>query len=108
MHSEHARQRLIRENLQFAGSGGVSQENANQGFRPAFRDCETLAIYPSRFADGRAAPFHLVDGLPAEAIEARDARGRVLRIKDSVVSGFVRNGRFYTREEASRALATLH
>lgn len=108
MNLEPAQQRLIRENLQFAGSGGVSQENAERGFRPAFRDSLSLRVYPSCFADGRAAPFHLVDGLPAEAVEARDARGRVLRIKASVVSGFVRGDRFYTREEASREMQTLH
>ena len=102
MNSEPAQQRLQRENLQFAGSGGVSQGNADRGFRPAFRDSETRRIYPSCFADGRAAPFHLVDGLPAEAVEARDPRGRVTRIKATVVSGFIRDGRFYTRDEALR------
>jgi len=108
MKSELAQQRLQRENLQFAGTGGVSEENSEQGFRPAFRDSQTCRIYPSLFADGRAAPFHMVDGLPAEVVEERDASGRVRRIKSTLVSGFVRCGRFYTREEASRAVHTLH
>lgn len=108
MNASPAQQRLAAENARFAGTGGISQENADQGFRPAFRDAVTLQVYPSCFADGRAAPFHLVDGLPEEAVACRDASGRVTRIKDTVVSGFVRMGRFYTREEASRALATVH
>ncbi len=108
MDSEPAQRRLQRENRHFAGTGGVSEGNASEGFRPAFRDSVTQQIFPSCFADGREAPFHLVDGLPAEAVEARDARGRITRIKASVISGFVRNGRFYTREEASQALQTLH
>jgi hypothetical protein len=36
----------------------------------------------------------------------RDAAGRVSAIKDTVIAGFVRNGLFYTREQA--AAATLH
>ncbi|MCB1957551.1 MAG: hypothetical protein KDG55_17860 [Rhodocyclaceae bacterium] len=108
MDSDTAQQRLQQENHRFAGTGGVSAGNVEQGFRPAFRDSETRRVFPSCFADGRAAPFHMVDGLPAEAVEARDARGRVTRIKSTVVSGFVRDGRFYTREEASHAVQTLH
>lgn len=101
-------QGLAAENALFAGTGGVSAGNAALGFRPAFRDADTGRVYLSRFADGRAAPFHLADGLPAEVIEARDDAGRVLRVKASLVSGFVRQDRFYTREEASRAVCALH
>jgi hypothetical protein len=79
----------------------------HRGFKPAFCDMQTYRIYESRFADGRAAPFHMVDGLPAEVVEGRDAAGHVTRIKAAVVSGFVRMGRFFTREEASAAVMAL-
>ena len=37
---------LQRENVEFLGTGGRSQENRSLGFRPAFMDQETLAVYP--------------------------------------------------------------
>lgn len=94
---------LRRENLTHAGSGGRSEENAGLGFRPAFLDFATQRIYPSRFADGRPAPFHLLDGLPAEVVMDRAATGRVIAAKATLVSGFVRKGFFYTRSAAARA-----
>ena len=51
------------------------------------------------------APVHLLDGLPEEVVVARHPCGRVEKVKASVVSGFVREARFYTREEAARCLA---
>lgn len=108
MNSNLAQQQLADENARFAGTKGVSAENADQGFRPAFCDTQTQRIYASRFADGRAAPFHMVDGLPAEVVEDRDAAGHVTRIKASVISGFVRMGHFFTREEANAAAMALH
>lgn len=101
------KQRLMEENFRFVGTGGVSAENGDQGFRPAFCDMQTHRIYESRFADGRAAPFHMIDGLPAEVVEGRDAAGHVTGIKAALVSGFVRMGRFFTREEASAAVLAL-
>ena len=108
MNANPAQQRLAGENTRYAGSGGVSAGNADLGFRPAFCDTQTLRVYASQFADGRAAPFHLLDGLPAEVVECRDAAGRVTRIKSTLVSGFVRMGRFFTRDEASALAAALH
>lgn len=92
--------RLRRENLAHRGRGGVSAENRGCGFRPAFLDRETSIVYPSCFDDGRPAPFHLLDGLPEDLVLARDAAGRAAALKDSVVAGFVRGDRFYSREEA--------
>ena len=97
--------RLELENVRYAGTGGVSRENRRCGFRPAFMDLETAAVYPARFADGRPAPFHLLDGLPDELVLSRDAAGRVAEIRASVISGFEQQGRFYTRDEAAEALA---
>ncbi|AYH43650.1 hypothetical protein [Azoarcus sp. DN11] len=98
---------LHRENREFHSTGGRSEENRPLGFRPAFKDVASGAVYDSRFADGRPAPFHLLDGLPEEVILQRDPGGRVGRVKDSIVSGFVLEGRFYTREEAAGEVAAL-
>lgn len=96
---------LERQNQEFSGTGGRSQENRAWGFRPAFMDAITRVIYRSCFADGTSAPVHLLDGLPDEAVATRDAGGRVLSVKASVVAGFVRDGRFYSREEAAQFAA---
>lgn len=95
-------ERLRQETLIHRGTGGTSAENRCLGFRPAFMDRETSAVYASCFADGRPAPFHLIDGLPDKLVVARDAVGRVAALKDSVIAGFVRSGRFYSREDAGR------
>ena len=97
--------RLAQENIRYAGTGGLSRENRRYGFRPAFMDLETAAVYLARFADGRPAPFHLLDGLPDELVLSRDAAGRVAEIRASVISGFEQDGRFYTRDEAAQALS---
>jgi hypothetical protein len=96
---------LVQENGRFRGTGGVSIENRARGFHPAFRDTQTNMIYLSRFVDGRGAPCHLLDGLPDEVVLVRDAAGRVAAVKATVASGFVCDGRFYTREEAARLVS---
>ena len=93
---------LVRETRVFRGSGGVSAESRSSRFYPAFCDNDTSTVYLSRFADGRQAPCHLLDGLPDDLVVARNATGRVAAVKASVISGFVRDGCFYTREEAGR------
>lgn len=93
------------ENAIHAGGGGVSAGNARLGFKPAFLDFATQRIYPARFADGRLAPFHLLDGLPDEVVAERSITGRVLAAKSTLISGFVRNGFFYTRSAAAKAVA---
>lgn len=92
---------LRRESRAHEGTGGRSEENGGYGFEPAFFDTETCRVYRSRFADGRPAPCHLLDGLPGEVVAARHPSGQVAAIKASVVAGFVRRGRFYTRDEAA-------
>ena len=71
---------LRQENAAHHGTGGRSEENVSLGFRPAFYDFATQRIYPSRFADGRLAPCHLLDGLPDEVIADRTASGRVTSV----------------------------
>ena len=101
------RETLKTENQVFWGTGGRSEENRSICFRPAFMDMQTSLVYPSRFADGRPAPFHMLDGLPDEMVMARDVSGRVASIKTSVISGFLRMGRFFTREEAAAEVDQL-
>jgi len=96
---------LAEENRQFAGTGGVSEGNAQSSFAPAFQDASTGQIAVSRFKDGRPAPFHLLDGLPEAWIIERDLKGRVIKINASVVSGFIRLGQFFTRQQASDFMA---
>ncbi|MDM0001071.1 hypothetical protein QTI24_20850 [Variovorax sp. J22P240] len=95
---------LKEENMAYQGCGGVSADNRCYGFRPAFRNTETGHVYPSRFADGRLAPIHMIGGLPDELVVSRSAAGGVISVKDSVQSGFTLNGRFYDRDEAASYL----
>ena len=89
----------------YRGTGGCSEENGDCGFRPAFRDDDNGIIYRARFLDGNPAPFHVLDGLPDEVVVTRAESGRVLAVTASLVSGFVRLGRFYTRDEAAAAVS---
>lgn len=92
---------LRRENLAYAGSGGVSQANRSSGFVPAFLDTTTGKAFRSRFADGSPAPFHLLEGLPASVLVGS---GDTIRAREGLVSGFLRNGEFYTRGQAAKAV----
>ncbi|MEE4377857.1 MAG: hypothetical protein V2J55_10155 [Candidatus Competibacteraceae bacterium] len=94
-------QALLHQNQVFRGTGGVSHENRSSGFVPAFQDSQTGTVYLSRFADGRPAPMHLLEGLPQSVVVARNETGKINAIKPSVVAGFVRCGQFYTREQAA-------
>lgn len=69
------------------------------GLLPAFRDLETGETHLSVHADGSPATVHIVDGLPESWVMERRSDGRIQHVKDSVVAGFVRSGRFYTRAE---------
>jgi len=92
------------ENVAYHGTGGVSQNNRQKGFKPAYRNIRTGQTVVSRFADGSQAPVHVLDGVPGDWVVARDDDGRVRRVLATIVSGFVFRGRFYTREAAARAL----
>ncbi|MFP4648576.1 MAG: hypothetical protein ACLFMS_05170 [Halorhodospira sp.] len=94
-------ERLKQENAAFQGTGGVSACSRDHGFRPAFLDTETGTIYISCSRNGQPAPFHRLDGLPEELISERDERGHVIAVKQRVISGFERDGCFYTREQAA-------
>jgi hypothetical protein len=94
------------EAADYRGTGGVSGNDRSLSFQPAFIDRETCTVYLSRFPDGRLAPCHLLDELPAELVLARAEQGHVTRVKASVVPGFVHDGHFYTRDETAAMLAS--
>lgn len=99
--------RLIMENIAHIGGAGDSKNKHGCAFQPAFRDLETGCVALARFKDGSPAPMHLLDGLPSAWVLERDAAGRAVTIKSSVVAGFLRQGRFYTREQATAIAAEL-
>ncbi|WP_462320585.1 hypothetical protein [Halochromatium sp.] len=111
--SEHSRRMrgaltslaLRHENALFAETRGISQGNRATGWRPGYLNQATGEFELSRFSDGRPAPIHVLDGLPEAWVQCRDAEGRVLAAEPEIVSGFIRAGRFYTREQAARAAA---
>ena len=75
------------------------------GFQPAFFDFLTQTIYISCFADGTPAPFHILEGLPRELIVDRARSGRVVSTKATLLTGYERNGYFYTVKSAERAIS---
>ncbi len=93
------------DNERFASSGGLSQHNREAGFQPAFQDTESGCVYRSRFSDGNPAPIHLLDGLP-RALRQDNGDGTARSYKPTLVAGFLRADRFYTREQAAQALIT--
>ncbi|MEZ5559963.1 MAG: hypothetical protein R3E86_15630 [Pseudomonadales bacterium] len=94
-------ERLRAENLAFAGTCGVSEHARQARFMPAFQDTETGRVEICCFASGTPAPMHLICCLPDEWAIAWNDQGEVAALKPSVVAGFVRDDRFYTREEAA-------
>jgi len=104
MNTPLTKESLQQENLAFVGTGGLSEENRSQGFIPAFYDVATGRGEIARFADGRPAPMHLIEGLPGEWVVERDAAGRACAIKSTVISGFIRGAYFYTRTQAAQEL----
>jgi len=102
MHTVFNQQTLDTENQVYRRTGGRSQENAQHHYIPAFLDGDTAEVFLSRYADGQPAPIHLLDGLPTQCVLKRDAYGLVLAVKASIVSGFCRDGQFYTRDQVAQ------
>jgi hypothetical protein len=94
-------QELHRQNTEFENTGGVSEENQADGFHPAFYDTKLKRAELARFSDGTPAPMHILDGVPNDWVTERDGYGKVVAIKSSIIAGFLRDGVFYTREQAS-------
>jgi hypothetical protein len=81
-------------------NGGSSDEHHTMGFAPAFLDTKTGRIHCSCMDDGRPAPVHLIATVPEDLVLHRDSSGQAIALKPSVEAGFVRDGRFFTRDEA--------
>ncbi|MGH8582385.1 MAG: hypothetical protein ACREWG_06260 [Gammaproteobacteria bacterium] len=96
---------LRAQNLGFRSTGGTSAGNRQLGFRPAFLDGSTGRIYLARHLDGQPAPFHSLDGLPEPLVVRRLPTGRVVEAQPTLIAGFLKDGRFWTREQAATALA---
>lgn len=90
---------IIRQ--QYNGTQADSKTNRVHGYIPAFKDIETSAVYLSRYSDGSIANLHLLDGLPDEVIVSRDKEHNIVAVKPSIISGFIKDGQFYTREQCS-------
>ena len=89
------------ENQAFRGTKGVSENNRSDGFKPAFLNQKTGRVELARFGNGTPAPVHLIDGLPEEWTATRGKDGTAVSLLSEIVAGFVREGVFYSREEAA-------
>jgi hypothetical protein len=89
------------QNIVWRGTGALSAENRDQGFTPAFLDTERKEIYLSRHANGDVATVHILDGLPEHLRLSGETSATASKAKSNVIAGFVRDGKFYTREEAA-------
>ena len=94
---------LRQENLAFHGTMGVSDNNRDMGFLPAFQDKRDGRVEIARTRVGLPAQFHMIEWLPREWARTLTGNGRVRSLRPEIVSGFVRAGVFYTRDE----LATI-
>lgn len=100
-------EQLIQENKIFCHTTGASSGNQSYGFTPAFLDFETGVVHLSRFKSGQPAPIHLYDGLPDSVVTQRDPSNKPTAVKSSVISGFVLNAQFYTREQTIEVIKQL-
>lgn len=72
------------------------------GFLPAFRDLDSQETHLSVNQDGSLSAVHLLDSLPDHWVVERDEEGRITALKDGIIAGFMRHGRFFTRTELAR------
>jgi|GEM_PF-2693923 len=77
-----------------------ARRGGSDSLTPAFLDTRTGTIYQSCYADGRPAPVHMLDGLPASLLVRRDRGAQTPSVREAVVAGYVRRGYFLTREQA--------
>jgi hypothetical protein len=89
---------LCQENLEYRGTRGISQNNKTTGFSPAFREEKTGRIEIARLSNGHPAPAHIISWLPVDWALTRDEHGAIMELIPDIVSGFVRQGLFYTRK----------
>ncbi len=85
------------QNEEYLGTDGRSEENRHVDFVPVFMDRDTNIVYSSKFESGRTAPFYCIDGLPENAFTDDE----IPSLKPNVIAGFMREGKFFTRDEAT-------
>jgi hypothetical protein len=93
--------KLNKEVSQYKGTGGIATEAKEKGFQAGFRDNETGKIYKSLRENGEPSTIHSLDGLPDDLVLKRHQDGDVLEAKSSLEAGFIKEGKFFTRKEAS-------
>jgi len=93
---------LSAENEAFAGTAGISCNNRRAGFLPAFREAVSGRVEIARDEHGQPAAMHLLCCLPDEWVTARDEKGRIVAVLDSVEAGFLRDDVFYSRAQAAQ------
>lgn len=69
------------------------------GFLPAFQDIYTQEVHLSVNANGSPSHIHVLDHLPDHWVMERDANGQIAALKEGIIAGFMRLGRFYTRAD---------
>ena len=74
------------------------------GFTPAFHDTRSGSIVFSKSSSGHPASIHQPSSVPADWVGQRTLTGRVRKLKPAVVTGYVRDGYFFTREKAAAAI----
>ncbi len=96
--------RLIHENIHYQNTLGISGSNVEYGFMPAFLDRNSGKIYRSCFSDGRPSAVHLYDALPDAVITKRNNNNKPIAVNACIISGFLFNEQFYTREQTIEIL----
>ena len=98
---------LRRQNRRFANTGGVSANCFRQGFVAAFKEASSGETRLSCFGDGSPAGVHILDGLPDDWVTRRDSSNHVTEVRNTVIAGFLHDGRFYTRDQTAELLSKV-
>lgn len=91
--------RLAIQASDYPGARSVPHHVADAGLTPAFLDKRTGRIEIARTRVGLPASTHVIDWLPREWAKSVTDKGRVSSLRPEIISGYIRDGIFYTREE---------
>ena len=89
------------ENIAFSDTVGVSRNNRKSGFTPAFLNKKTGLIEIARLKNGQPSPMHIISWLPKTWASRLASDGSVESLKPEIITGFVRDGIFYTRQQTA-------
>ena len=93
-----AKQQLENENTRYKNTCGISECNKVFGCKPAFKNIATGEVQLSTLNNGTPAPIHLTEGLPASWFDDE------VTLNKDIVSGFLLENQFLTREQAAATL----